>query len=83
MNTTEKKLQLEWTIGLMRLSNFYCVQRMVIRKEKIMKRLANKSAEELKEIREQYIGKYIGDFNKPWNYKQELKQLDKLIAQKE
>lgn len=56
---------------------------MVIRKEKIMKRLANKSAEELKEIREQYIGKYIGDFNKPWNYKQELKQLDKLIAQKE
>ena len=53
------------------------------KEEKIMKRLANKSAEELKEIREQYIGKYIGDFNKPWNYKQELKQLDKLIAQKE
>ena len=48
-----------------------------------MERLANKSAEELKEIREQYIGQYIGYFNKPWNYKQELKQLDKLIAQKE
>jgi hypothetical protein len=48
-----------------------------------MEKLANKSAEELKEIREQYIGQYIGDFNKPCNYKQELKQLDKLIAQKE
>jgi len=41
------------------------------------------SVSQLKEIREQYIGQYIGDFNKPWNYKQELKQLDKLIAQKE
>jgi hypothetical protein len=48
-----------------------------------MERLANKSVKELKEIREQYIRTYIGDFNKPWNYKQELKQLDKLIAQKE
>jgi len=48
-----------------------------------MERLANKSVKELKEIREQYIGQYIGDFNKPWNYEQELKQLDKLIAQKE
>ena len=48
-----------------------------------MERLANKSVKELKEIREQYVGKYIGDFDKPLNYKQELKQLDKLIAQKE
>ena len=48
-----------------------------------MEKLANKSVKELKEIREQYIGQYIGDFNKPWNYKQELKQLDKLIVQKE
>ena len=48
-----------------------------------MERLANKSVKELKEIREQYIKTYIGDFNKPGNYKQELNQLDKLIAQKE
>lgn len=48
-----------------------------------MERLANKSAKELREIREQYIKIYIGDFNKPRDYKQELKQLDKLIAQKE
>ena len=48
-----------------------------------MEKLANKSVKELNEIREQYIGQYIGDFNKPLNYKQELKQLDKLISQKE
>jgi hypothetical protein len=48
-----------------------------------MERLENNSVKELNKIREQYIKTYIGDFNKPWNYKQELKQLDKLIAQKE
>ena len=48
-----------------------------------MERLANKTVEELKEIRERYIGQYIGDFNKPFNYKQELKNLDRLIASKE
>jgi hypothetical protein len=47
-----------------------------------MERLSNKSAKELKEIREQYIKTYIGDFNKPWNYKSELKNLDRLIAAK-
>ena len=48
-----------------------------------MERLEDKTVEQLKEIREQYIGEYIGDFNKPWNYKQKLKQLDELIAEKE
>ena len=47
-----------------------------------MERLSSKSVKELKEIRKQYIKTYIGDFNKSWNYKQELKQLDKLIVQK-
>ena len=48
-----------------------------------MGRLANKTVEELKEIRERYIGQYIGDFNKPFNYKQKLRSLDRLIALKE
>ena len=47
-----------------------------------MERLADKSVKELKEIREKYIGKYIGDFDKPFNYKQELKNLDKLVSAK-
>ena len=47
-----------------------------------MVRLADKSVKELEEIREQYVGKYIGDFDKPFNYKQELKQLDRLIRAK-
>ena len=48
-----------------------------------MERLADKTVEELKGIRERYIGQYIGDFDKPFNYKQELKNLDRLIAAKE
>jgi len=34
-----------------------------------MERLADKTVEELKQIREDYIKKYIGDFNKPLGYK--------------
>ncbi len=49
---------------------------------KIMERLANKTVEELKQIREDYVKKYIGDFNKPFGYKSELKNLDRLIAAK-
>lgn len=44
--------------------------------------LSEKSKEELLVVREQYIGKYIGDFDKPYNYKNELKRLDKLIESK-
>lgn len=48
-----------------------------------MERLANKTVEELKQIREDYVKKYIGDFDKPFGYKSELKNLDRLIAAKE
>jgi len=47
-----------------------------------MERLAEKTVEELKEIRKQYVGKYIGDFDKPFGYKSELKNLDRLIEAK-
>lgn len=47
-----------------------------------MELFGNKTIEELIEIREQYIGKYIGDINKPHNYKNELERLNKLIAAK-
>ncbi len=47
-----------------------------------MERLAEKTVEELKEIREQYVSKYIEDFDKPFAYKSELKNLDRLIAVK-
>lgn len=47
-----------------------------------MKRLADKTVEELKQIREDYVKKYIGDFDKPFGYKSELKNLDRLIAAK-
>lgn len=51
--------------------------------KKIMKRLADKTVDELKKIREDYVKKYIGDFDKPFGYKSELKTLDRLIAAKE
>ena len=44
-----------------------------------MDNLENKSLEELKEIKEKYIGQYIGDYDKPVNYIKHLKRLDKLI----
>lgn len=47
-----------------------------------MKRLANKTKEELIKIRDAYVAKYIGDFDKPFGYKSELKNLDRLIAAK-
>jgi len=49
---------------------------------KIMERLADKTVKELKQIREDYVKKYIGDFNKPFGYKSELRKLDRLIAAK-
>ena len=48
-----------------------------------MEKLTDKTVKELKQIREDYIKKYIGDFDKPFGYKRELKNLDKLIAAKE
>lgn len=47
-----------------------------------MERLINKTLEELKQIREDYVNKYIGDFDKPFGYKSELKNLDILIGAK-
>lgn len=47
-----------------------------------MERLADKTKEELIKIREKYVAKYIGDFDKPFGYKSELKNLDRLIATK-
>ena len=47
-----------------------------------MERLADKTVYELKKIREDYVKKYIGDFDKPFGYKSELKKLDRLIAVK-
>lgn len=49
---------------------------------KIMERLVDKTIEELKQIREDYVKKYIADFDKPFGYKSELKNLDRLIAAK-
>ncbi len=47
-----------------------------------MERLADKTKEELIKIRENYVGKYIGDFKKPSNYKTQLLVLDRLIRAK-
>ena len=48
-----------------------------------MAKLADKTIEELKQIREDYVKKYIGEFDKPFGYKSELKNLDRLISAKE
>ena len=47
-----------------------------------MERLQNKSLQELKQIRDKYIKKYFGDFNKPTDYKLNLKILDRTIRAK-
>lgn len=47
-----------------------------------MERLADKTKEELIKIRDEYIKKYIGDFDKPIRYRQELRNLDRLISAK-
>ena len=47
------------------------------------KMLSMMTLQEMKQIREEYVKKYIGDFDKPFGYKSELKNLDRLIAAKE
>ena len=47
-----------------------------------MERLANKTKEQLIEIKSNYIKKYIGDFYKPMGYKQEISNLTRLINSK-
>ena len=47
-----------------------------------MERLENKSVEELKQIRDDYVKKYIGDFDKPTDYELNLKILDRTIRAK-
>ena len=47
-----------------------------------MERLAGKTKKELMKIKDEYVKKYIGDVDKPLGYKQELKNLDRLIAAK-
>lgn len=46
-----------------------------------MEKLYSKSLEELKEIRENLVKRYIGDFNKPIDYKQRLERIDKRISE--
>lgn len=47
-----------------------------------MELLGNKTRKQLIEIKDNYIKKYIGDFDKPVGYKQELRNLTKLIDSK-
>lgn len=47
-----------------------------------MELLANKTRKQLIHIKDNYIKKYIGDFDKPIGYKQELRNLTKLIESK-
>ena len=47
-----------------------------------MELLVNKTREQLIEVKDNYIKKYIGDFDKPIGYKQELRNLTKLIDSK-
>jgi len=44
-----------------------------------MKNLSNKTIEQLKEIRLEYVGQYIGDFDKPSDYTEQLVELDIMI----
>lgn len=43
---------------------------------------AKKTIEELKKNREEYVKKYIGDFNKPIDYERTLSRFDRLIISK-
>lgn len=47
-----------------------------------MELLGNKTKEQLIEIKDNYIKKYIGDFDKPIGYKQEISNLTRLINSK-
>ena len=49
---------------------------------KIMELLAKKTKEELIKIKSDYVKKYIGDFDKPIGYKQEISNLTRLINSK-
>lgn len=44
--------------------------------------MENKTKEELIKMREAYVAKHIGNYNKPCEYKEDLQKLDKLIATK-
>jgi len=48
-----------------------------------MEQLSKMSAQELIKIREEYVKKYIGDIDKPFNYTSELKNIDRLIKAKQ
>jgi hypothetical protein len=47
-----------------------------------MESLGNKRKEQLIKIKSDYIKKYIGDFDKPLGYKQEISNLTRLINSK-
>ena len=64
----------------------YLIDKLMIKKkfEDLNKKmLSMMTLQEMKQIREEYVKKYIGDFDKPFGYKSELKNLDRLIAAKE
>jgi hypothetical protein len=47
-----------------------------------MENLGNKSKEELLKIKNEYVKRYIGDFNKPTEYNLNLKILNRTIQAK-
>jgi len=47
-----------------------------------MENLDKKTKVELLEIKNEYVKKYIGDFDKPIGYKQKISNLTKLINKK-
>ena len=47
-----------------------------------IKSLGNMTRDELIKVREDYLGKWMGDFDKPLDYRMQLKRLDKLIQNK-
>ena len=47
-----------------------------------MLNINNKTQSELIKIKDDYVKKYIGDFNKPINYKEQLDMLNKAISLK-
>ena len=47
-----------------------------------IEKLTDEAQVQLIEIKDNYIKKYIGDFDKPIGYKQELRNLTKLIDSK-
>jgi hypothetical protein len=47
-----------------------------------MEALTNKTKEQLIKVKSDYVKKYIGDFDKPIGYKQEISNLTRLINSK-